>query len=80
MGFAPVREPGAGHALAQAALFEENFLQTAELLVDQVVGLMNQADGNVGDNFRRAGFDELAVNVGKAEGEVVDDLGFLERV
>src|SRR6266478_5126561 len=48
--FVPVGEAGAGHALAQAALFEEIFLQPAELLVNEVVGLMNQADGNVGDH------------------------------
>ena len=57
----PVIEAGAGHALAQAALFQEILLQAAELLVNQVVGLVNQADRNVGNNFRRARFHELAV-------------------
>jgi hypothetical protein len=31
-------EPGAGHALAQAAFFEEILLKAFELLVQQVVG------------------------------------------
>ena len=52
-----------GHALAQAALFEKILFQPAELLVNQVIGLMNQADGNVGDGFRRAGFHEFAVKL-----------------
>ena len=51
----------AGHALAEAALFEKVFLQTAKLLVNQVIGLMDEAEGDVGHHFGRAGFDELAV-------------------
>jgi len=61
--FGPVREAGAGHALAQAALFEKIFYQPAELLVNQVIGLMNQADGNLGDGFPRAGLHEFAVKL-----------------
>ena len=57
----PVSEAGAGHAFAQAAFFEKILLQPAELLVNQVVGLVDQADRNVGNNFRRARFHELAV-------------------
>lgn len=37
---------------ALAALFEKVLFQPAELLVDEVVGLMNEADGHVGDDGR----------------------------
>ena len=57
----PVVEPRLKHPLAQAALFQKIFFQSAELLVNEVVGLVNQADGNVGDDFGRAGFHKLAV-------------------
>jgi len=59
----PVIEAGAGHALAQAALFQEILFQSAELLVNEVVGLMNQADGDVGDDFWWADFHEFAVQL-----------------
>jgi len=36
-------------------LFEQIFFQSAELLVNQVVRLVNHADGDVGDDFWRAG-------------------------
>jgi len=36
----PVLQPGAGHALPQAALFQEISPQTAELPVKQVIGLV----------------------------------------
>ena len=51
-----VREAGAGHALAQAALVQEILFQSAELLVEQVVGLVDQADGDVGDRPPAGGF------------------------
>ena len=54
-------ESGAGHALAEAALLEEGLFQMAELLVEEVVGLVDQTDGDVGDGLRWTGFDELAV-------------------
>jgi len=43
-------EARAGHALAEAALLEEICFQAAELPIKEVVGLVNQADENVGDN------------------------------
>ncbi len=49
----PVVEAGAGHALAQAAFFDEVLLQAANQLVQQVVGLVNQAEGNVGEDAGR---------------------------
>jgi hypothetical protein len=50
-----------GHALAQAALFEEIFLQSQELLVNQVVGLVDKAQRDVRHDFGGAGFTELAI-------------------
>ena len=54
-------EPDAGQAFAEAALGEEIFFEAQELAVDEVVGLVDQADREVGDHLRRAGFDERAV-------------------
>ena len=50
-------EAGAGHALAQAAFFEEISLETAELLVEEIVRLMDEADEDVGDDLRWAGLE-----------------------
>jgi hypothetical protein len=38
------REPGTGHALAQAAFLEEIPFEALELLVEQVVGLVDEAN------------------------------------
>ena len=46
---------------AQAALFDEFFLQRLQLLIQQIIGLVNQTDCNVGDHIRRASFNELPV-------------------
>jgi hypothetical protein len=40
-------EAGARHAFADAAVFEEVLFEAAELLIEQVVGLVDQADGDV---------------------------------
>ena len=58
-----MRETDAGHAFAQAPLFDEVLFQTAKLLVEQVVGLMNQADRDVGNGLRRTCFDEFPVKL-----------------
>jgi hypothetical protein len=59
--FISVLQADAGHALAEAALLDEVFLQAKELLVDQVVGLVDEANRDVGDYGWRAGLDKLAV-------------------
>ncbi len=53
-------EAGAGHALAQAAFLEKVLFEALDLLVEQVIGLMDQANEDVGDRLRRPGFDEFA--------------------
>ena len=45
---------GLGHALAQAALFHEGGLQLADLLVEQVIGLVKQANEDVRHDLGRA--------------------------
>jgi hypothetical protein len=42
-------QSGPGHALPQAAFFEEVLFESPELLVEQVVGLLDQAKDDVGD-------------------------------
>ncbi len=50
-------QAGGGHALAQSAVREEVFFQAADLLVEEVVGLVDEAKGDVGDDAWRAGLD-----------------------
>ena len=49
-------EAGAGHAFAQAALLEKGLFQLAKLLIQEVVGLVDQANEDVGNHFGGAGF------------------------
>lgn len=56
-----VCEPHTGHALAQVTLFDELLLQGLELLVDEVVGLMNQANRDVSDALWRTGLHKLTI-------------------
>ena len=46
--FAAGGEAGAAHAFAQAAFFQEIPFEAAELLVEQVVGELDEADHDVG--------------------------------
>ena len=55
--FGALGEAGAGHAFAEAAFLQEILFEPPELLVEQVVGLVDQANKNVGHYFGRAGFD-----------------------
>jgi hypothetical protein len=41
------REPGAGHPFAQAAFSQEILFETSELLVQEVVSLVDEADEDV---------------------------------
>ena len=54
-------EAGAGHAFAEAAFFEEVFFEAADLLVEEVVGLVDEADGDVGEGSGRAVLEEGAI-------------------
>jgi len=57
--FGAVGQPGAGHALAQAALFQEISLQAAELLVQQIIGHLDQAHDHIGADGRVGVLDAL---------------------
>jgi hypothetical protein len=56
-----VAETGAGHAFAEAAFFDEVLFQTTEQLIEEVVGLMDEAEGDVGEDFGRAIGEEWAI-------------------
>src|SRR5215468_9164919 len=59
----PVVEPGASHAFAEAAFFDEVFFQAANQLIEEVVGLMDQTDGDICKNVRRAIREKWAVGL-----------------
>jgi hypothetical protein len=50
-------EAGAGHAFAKAALGKKILLEPPELLVEQVVSLVNEADEDIGDNLGRSSLE-----------------------
>jgi hypothetical protein len=50
-------EAGASHAFAKAALGKKILLEPPELLVEQVVSLVNQADEGVGDDLERSSLE-----------------------
>lgn len=54
-------ESGAGHPLAEATLLNECLLELAELVVEEVVGLVDEAEGDVGDGFGGAGVGEIGI-------------------
>lgn len=59
----PILEAGLGHSLADAAVFDEVFFEAAALLVEEVVGLVNEADDDVREDFGRAGVHERAIGL-----------------
>ena len=50
----------AGHPLADSAVADEVLFEAADLLVEEVVGLVEEADGDVRHDVEGAGFGELA--------------------
>ena len=67
------------HPLPQASLFKKILLQSAELLIQEVVGLVNETDGDVGQHLGRAGFHELTVKLKVLRGlaaQASDEHGF----
>src|SRR5439155_8193300 len=50
-------KPGPGRALAQAAFSEKVLFEAPQLLVEQIVGLVDQADDDVRHDFGRTRFD-----------------------
>lgn len=58
-----VGQPRLGHLLADAAFLDEVLFQSAALLIQQVVGLVDKADGDVGQDIGWTGVHELAVSL-----------------
>ena len=50
-------EAGASHAFAEAALGKKILLEPSELLVEQVVSLVNEADEDIGDDLERSSLE-----------------------
>ena len=50
-------QASAGHPFAQATIYQEGFFSGSQLLVQQVVGLVDQADENIGHNIGRTSLD-----------------------
>lgn len=64
MAFAiAVVQSGLGHALAEAAFFDEVLFQALELAVEEVVGLVEEADRDIRESFGGAVFEEEAVGL-----------------
>lgn len=56
-------EAGAGHAFAEAAGLEEFLFELPELLIEQIVRLMDQADEDVRHGFAGAGFNKRPIGL-----------------
>ena len=56
-------QPNTSHSLAQTAFLNKFLLKPDELLIDQIIRLMDQANCDVRHNFRRSSFNELAVEL-----------------
>ncbi len=57
-----VIQTGFGHSFAKAALFDEFLFQRFQLLIQQIIRLMNQADRDVCNHLCRTGVDELSIH------------------
>lgn len=55
---AAMGQPSAGHAFADASFF-----RATDLPVEEVVGLLDEADGDVGESFTHSSPDECALRV-----------------
>jgi hypothetical protein len=74
-----VVQAGFGHAFSKASLFDEFFLQRLQLLIQQIIRLMNQADRDVDNHLRRTSFHELTIQFKRLRclpSEVADKQGF----
>ena len=48
---APDLQTGVSHALAKTAFFQKGFLQGAYLFIEEVIGLVDEAEQDIGDYF-----------------------------
>lgn len=63
MSLITVLQPCTGHTFTQTAFFDKILLQSLDLLVHQVVGLVNQAKRDIRNYFGRTRLTELAVHL-----------------
>jgi len=61
-------KPRLEHSFAQAALFQKILFLPTELLVEQEVGLVNQADGDVGNHLWWTRLQKLSVKLESLRG------------
>ena len=59
----PVVDAGFGHLFLEAAFFDEVVFEALDLLIEEVVGLMGEAEGDVCGDLGGAGFDDFAVGL-----------------
>lgn len=52
-----------GHAFPDAAFLDEVAFESANLLIEQVIGLVDQADRDIGHDFCGARFAKLAISL-----------------
>lgn len=57
-----MRKTYTGHAFAEAAVVDEFGFEGFKLLVEEVVGLVDQADGDVGDGADGASVEEFPID------------------
>jgi hypothetical protein len=57
---ASLLESNPRHALSNTAFVNKIALQTTDLLVEKIVGLVNETDRNIGDDFSWSGLAEVA--------------------
>lgn len=62
-GFGAALQTSAGHALAQATVFKEIPLESANLPVEKVVGLMDEAEGDISDGASGPSLDEETIGL-----------------
>lgn len=68
-------EPGTGHRFAQSDLLDEILLEPAELLIEQIIRLMDQADDEIGQHLGRARLEEGAKGFEGYRGRRISGVG-----
>lgn len=71
-------QPHPGHTLAQAAFLDEILFLPFELLIQQIIRLMNQTDGDVRHHFGRAGFAKFTKDI-KGQRRLLGELAHVKR-
>src|SRR5882672_5339409 len=59
----PIPQSRLGHSFADSAFLDKVLLKPTDLPVQQVVGLVNQTNGDIGDDLGWAGLAEFAIGL-----------------